>query len=78
MKRLDALREIGLFLQRHRDAFACLPKDQDGKPDVTEIRKLLAIDAELSIALAALLATVYWSLKFDASLEADNAFERRS
>lgn len=78
MKRLDALREVGVFLQRHREVFARLPKDQDGKPDAIEIRKLLAIDAELSIALAALLATIYWSLKFDASLEADNAFERRS
>lgn len=78
MKRFDALREVGVFLQRHRASFASLPKDADGKPDATEIRKLLAIDVELSIALAALLATIYWSLKFDASAEADNAIERRS
>ena len=78
MKRFDALREVGVFLQHHREAFASLPKDADGKPDATEIRKLLAIDAELSIALAALLATIYCSIKFDASLAADNAFERRS
>lgn len=78
MKRLDALREVGQFLQRHRDAFEALPRDADGKPDAMEIRKLLAVDAGLSIALAALLATIYWSLKFEASQEAGNAFERRT
>jgi hypothetical protein len=77
MKRLDALREVGLFVQNHRHLFAGLPTDSQGKPDTTEIRKLLAINAELSIALAALLATIYWSIKFDASLDADNSFERR-
>jgi hypothetical protein len=77
MKRLDALRAVGLFLQCHRQTFANLPKDNEGKPDTTEICKLIAIDPELSIALAALLATIYWSLKFEASTEADNSFERR-
>jgi len=78
MKRFDALRNVGVFLQLHRHVFANLPKDEEGKPDNTEIRKLIAVDPEFSIALAAMLATIYWSIKFDAADEANNAFERKS
>ncbi len=77
MNRIDALREIGLFVRRHQAIFASLPRDADGKLANIEIRKLLAIDPELAIALAAVIATVYFSIEHEAGIVASQGLEGR-
>lgn len=77
MKRIDALRDVGRFIRQYQSSFSALPKDTDGKPANVEIRKLLAIDPDLAIALAAMLATVYFSMEHEAGVVANNAFEGR-
>jgi len=77
MKRIDALREVGQFVRRHHAVFASLPRDAEGKPANIEIRKLLAIDPELAIALAAVIATVYFSMEHEACIVASQGFEGR-
>ena len=69
MNRIDALREVGLFIKRHQQAFATLPRDTDGMPANIEIRKLLAVDAEMAIALAAVLALLYFTLEHEARVQ---------
>ena len=77
MNRIDALRDVGRFIQQYQSIFSSLPRDTDGKPANVEIRKLLAIDQDLAIALAALLATVYFSMEHETGVAANNAFEGR-
>ena len=77
MNRMNALREVGQFMRRHQATFAALPRDADGRPANIEIRKLLAVDAELAIALAALLAVIYYSIEQEARADAVNAFDGR-
>lgn len=74
MSRMEALSEISNFLRQHQAKFAGLPRDASGRPDNTEIRKLLAVDAELSIALAGLLAFIYLSIEHEARAEVGVAF----
>ena len=52
MNRIDALREVGQFVKRYQPIFSALPRDTDGKPSNIEIRKWLAVDPEMAIALA--------------------------
>jgi hypothetical protein len=78
MSRMEALGAISAFLREHGDKFANLPHDAAGRPDNTEIRKLLAVDAELSIALAGLLAIIYLSIEHEARAEAGIAFMGRN
>ncbi len=78
MNRMGALSEIGAFLRQHQAKFASLPRDTNGRPDNTEIRKLLAVDAELAIALAGLLAIIYLSIEHEARAEAGVAFMGRN
>ena len=78
MKRIDALREVELFVRNHQAAFDRLPRDADGKPANIEIRKLLAIDHELAVALAAVIATIYFSMEHEAGMVATHAFEGRN
>lgn len=75
MTRIEALREVGQFVRRYQATFAALPRDDDGRPANIEIRKLLAVDHELAIALAALLAIVCYSIEHEARADAANAFE---
>ena len=77
MTRIEALREVGRFMTRYQASFASLPRDADGKPTNIEIRKLLAVDPELSIALAALLAVIYYTIEHEARVDATNAFDGR-
>lgn len=78
MTRIDALREVGQFVRTYRSAFASLPRDAEGKPVIVEIRKLLAIDPEIAVALAAVLATVYCSVEHEAGILAGKAFDGRA
>lgn len=78
MKKIEALREISQFVRRHQSLLASLPKDAEGKPANIEIRKLLAVDPELAVALAAVIATVYFSMEHETGLVAGNAFGGRS
>ena len=75
MNRIDALREVSLFMRHYKTTFAALPRDTDGRPANIEIRKLLAVDADLAIALAALLAFIYAAIEHEAIPVAANAFE---
>ena len=75
MTRIEALREVGQFIRRYQATFAALPLDSDGRPSNIEIRKLLAVDLELSIALATLLAFIYCTIEHGARLDATNGFE---
>lgn len=78
MNRIEAMTGIREFLREHQAKFAMLPRDAAGRPDITEIRKLLAVDAELSIALAGLLAVIWLSIEREARAEAVAAFTGRS
>lgn len=77
MTRMQALREMGIFMRHHQSAFANLPRDEDGKPSNIEIRKLLAVDIELATALAALIAIIYLSVEQDARSEMNLLIEGR-
>ena len=74
MNRIDALREVGQFVKRYQPIFAALPRDTDGKPSNIEIRKWLAVDPEMAIALAAVLAVLSVVLENEARAEATQAF----
>lgn len=78
MNRIEAMTSIREFLREHAEKFALLPRDAAGRPDTTEIRKLLAVDAEMSIALAGLLAIIYMSIEREARIEVSTAFMGRS
>ena len=65
MNRMEALGAISVFLREHGNKFANLPRDAAGRPDNTEIRKLLAVDVEVSIALAGLLALIYIAVQHE-------------
>jgi hypothetical protein len=78
MNRIEAMTGIREFLREHGTKFAALPRDAAGRLDTTEIRKLLAVDAELSIALAGLLAVIWLSVEHEARAEAATAFTGRS
>jgi hypothetical protein len=78
MNRMEALMHMGAFIRTHQAKFAGLPRDEAGQPTNIEIRKLLAVDAELAIALAALIAVVYVSVEYDARVEASAAMMGRS
>lgn len=69
MSRMEALAAISAFLREHDSKFSKLPLDYSGRPDNTEIRKLLAVDAELSIALAGLLALIYMAVQHEVRAE---------
>jgi hypothetical protein len=77
MNRMEALGAISNFLREHGSKFANLPRDASGRPDNTEIRKLLAVDAELSIALAGLLALIYLTVQHEVRTEVTVAFAGR-
>lgn len=77
MNRIEAMSGIREFLREHATKFNSLPRDAAGRPDNTEIRKLLAVDAELSIALAGLLAVIWLSVEHEARAEAAAAFSGR-
>lgn len=78
MNRMEALTAIRAFLREHSPKFERLPRDADGRPDTTEIRKLLAVDAELSIALAGLLALIWLTVQHEVRDEATAAFTGRN
>lgn len=78
MNRIEALREVSVFMRRYQTTFAALPRDPDGRPANLEIRKLLAIDPELAMALAAVLALVYFSLENEARVISAQGFEGRN
>lgn len=77
MSRMEALGAISTFLREHGTKFAALPRDAAGRLDITEIRKLLAVDTEMSIALAGLLAVIWLSVEHEARTEAAAAFSGR-
>jgi hypothetical protein len=78
MNRMEALGAISVFLREHGDKFAQLPRDATDRPDNTEIRKLLAVDAELSIALAGLLALIYMAVQHEVRSDVTAAFAGRN
>lgn len=78
MNRMEALGAISAFLREHGDKFANLPRDFTGRPENTEIRKLLAVDAELSIALAGLLALIYMAVQHEVRAEVTAAIAGRN
>lgn len=75
MNRIHALREIGHFVRAYRNEIAKLPLDSEGKPSNLEIRKLLAVDTDMAIDFAAVLATIYFLLEHETSLVAHRGFE---
>ena len=77
MNRMEALREMGVFIKRHQATFAALPRDSNGHISNIEIRKLLAVDIELAISLAALLAVIYLSVEHAARSEIDLLLDGR-
>jgi len=77
MNRIDAMREIGSFVRRYQSVFATLPRDAEGKPANIEIRKHLAIDPEMTIALAALLALLYVVIESEMRAEANRVLSGR-
>ena len=78
MNRIKALREVSVFMRRYQTTFAALPRDTDGRPNSIEIRKLLAIDPEMMIALAAVLAVIYFSIENEAHAISTQGFEGRN
>lgn len=78
MTRMEALGAISAFLREHGNKFANLPRDAAGRPDNTEIRKLIAIDAELSIALAGLLAMIYLTVQHEVRADVTAAIAGRN
>lgn len=75
--RMEAMTLMRSFLREQTGKFAPLPRDETGRPDNTEIRKLLAVDPELSIALAGLLAIIWMTIEHEARAEANAAFNGR-
>jgi hypothetical protein len=75
---MEALLQMGIFLREHRAKFIGLPRDDTGRPANIEVRKLLAVDTELSVALAALIVVICMSVEHEARAEANVAFTGRS
>ncbi len=69
MNKIGAVTELRAFLRMHGNKLDGLRRDSSGKIDVTEIRKLLAVDAEMAIALATLISIIYISLEHEARAE---------